>query len=127
VFDDNNHRRTVYGYISRTTLDGMLALFDFPNPNNTSEQRSVTLGPMQRLYFMNNEFVAHEAAGFAGRLAQTAADDGERIRQAYRIAFGRLPTEQEIRMGRDFLRATGGSWPQYTQVLLTSAEFASVP
>ena len=71
-FDDNNHQRTVYGYISRTTLDGMLALFDFPNPNNTSEQRSVTLGPMQRLYFMNNEFVASQAAAFAGRLAQAS-------------------------------------------------------
>ena len=126
-FDDKNNRRTVYGYIGRTTLDGMLALFDFPNPNNTSELRSVTLGPMQRLYFMNNEFVAREAAAFAGRLAQATADDGERIRRAYRLALGRLPTDQEIQMGKDFLRTTGGSWPQYAQVLLTSAEFVSVP
>ena len=111
----------------KRTLHGMLALFDFPNPNNTSEQRSVTLGPMQRLYFMNNEFVASQAAAFAGRLAQATADDGGRIREAYRLAFGRPPTEQEIQMGKDFLRATGGSWPQYAQVLLTSAEFVSVP
>ena len=34
---DDNCRRTVYGYIGRTKLDPMLALFDFPNPNNTSE------------------------------------------------------------------------------------------
>jgi len=125
--NDTNNRRTVYGYISRTTLDGMLALFDFPNPNNTSEQRSVTLGPLQRLYFMNNEFVASTAAAFAERLARSGGDDGERIRQAYRLAFGRLPTGQEIQMGKDFLRVSGGSWPQYTQVLLGSAEFMSVP
>ena len=126
-FDDSNNRRTVYGYISRTTLDGMLALFDFPNPNNTSEQRSVTLGPMQRLYFMNNEFVARQADAFAGRLTQAGSDDGERIRQAYRLALGRPPTDEEIQMGKDFLRASGSSWPQYAQILLTSAEFVSVP
>jgi hypothetical protein len=81
---------------------------------------------------MNNEFVAKTAAAFADRLARAGGDDGERgddgrIRQAYRLAFGRLPTGQEIQMGKDFLRASGGSWPQYTQVLLGSAEFMSVP
>ena len=34
--DKENNRRTVYGYISRRQLDPMLALFDFPNPNNTA-------------------------------------------------------------------------------------------
>ena len=87
----------------------MLALFDFPNPNNTSEQRSVTLGPMQRLYFMNNEFVAQAwplplPAGWRRPRRMT----GNGFAQAYRLAFGRLPTEQEIQMGKDFLRATGG-------------------
>ena len=32
----------------------MLALFDFPNPNNTSEQRVVTNVPLQRLFMMNS-------------------------------------------------------------------------
>jgi hypothetical protein len=82
---------------------------------------------MQRLYFMNNEFVAHQAEAFAGRLAEAASDDGARIREAYRLALGRPPTDQEIQMGKDFLRAPGSSWPQYAQVLLTSAEFVSVP
>lgn len=126
AFDEKNRQRTVYGYISRTTLDPMLALFDFPNPNNTSEQRSVTLGPMQRLYFMNNEFVARQAERFARRLEEAATGEESRIRQAYRLAFGRLPTSEEIRMGKDFLRANGTSWPQYAQVLLTSAEFVSL-
>jgi hypothetical protein len=126
-FDESNNRRTVYGYISRTTLDSMLSLFDFPNPNNTSEQRSITLGPMQRLYFMNNEFVARQAGAFADRLTQAASDEGERIRHAYRLALGRPPTNEEIQMGKDFVHASGSSWPQYAQVLLTSAEFVSVP
>ena len=124
--DDKNMRRTVYGYIGRTTLDPMLSLFDFPNPNNTSEQRSITLGPMQRLYFMNNEFVARQADAFAARVKELDASDDERIKAAYRLAYGRTPSEDEARMSKDFLRASGGSWPQLTQALLTSAEFSSV-
>ena len=50
-----NHRRTVYGFVSRRKLDPMLALFDFPNPNSTSEQRMVTNVPLQGLFFMNSD------------------------------------------------------------------------
>jgi hypothetical protein len=124
--DDTNTRRTIYGYVGRTALDPMLSLFDFPNPNNTSEQRSVTLGPMQRLYFMNNEFVARQADAFAERIKGMGQNDEERIRTAYRLAFGRAPSVHETRMSKDFLRASGGAWAQFAQALLTSAEFSSV-
>jgi mono/diheme cytochrome c family protein len=50
---NDNARRTVYCFVSRRKTDPDLALFDFPNPNNTSEQRSATNVPPQRLYFMN--------------------------------------------------------------------------
>jgi hypothetical protein len=121
-----NTSRTVYGYIGRTTLDSTLALFDFPNPNNTADQRSVTLGPLQRLYFMNNDFVARQADALAERVKQSVASDEERIQYAYRLAFGRKPSSEETQMGKDFLRTSAGAWSQYAQVLLTSAEFASV-
>ena len=41
--DKENNRRTVYAYVSRRQIDPMLALFDFPNPNSTSEQRACKL------------------------------------------------------------------------------------
>src|SRR5260370_28338151 len=46
---DSNRRRTIYGYVGRSKPDSMLALFDFPNPNTMSEQRTITVGPLQRL------------------------------------------------------------------------------
>src|SRR5262249_13311461 len=58
---DDNHRRTVYALISRSKPDRMLAIFDFPDPNNTSEQRAVTLGPLQRLYFLNSTFISQQS------------------------------------------------------------------
>ena len=69
--EDKNKRRAVYGFVSRRKLDSMLALFDFPNPNSTSEQRVVTNVPLQRLYLMNSNFVEDQAAGLAKRLSGT--------------------------------------------------------
>ena len=123
---DSNRRRTLYATAGRTKPDPIPALFDFPNPNATSEQRMVTVGPMQRLYFMNNSFVAAQAKALAERLKPLADDDGARIRQAYRLLYSRFPTEDEVRLGLEFLENDPQKWPQYTQVLLSSAEFSSV-
>jgi hypothetical protein len=75
---------------------------------------------------MNNEFVARIADAFAERIKRAGRSDEERIQMAYRLAFGRKPSSDEMRMNQDFLRASGSAWPQFTQALLTSAEFSSV-
>ena len=77
----------------------MLALFDFPNPNNTSEQRVVTNVPLQRLFMMNAAFVETQAAALAKRLTGT---DAGRIREAYRLLYGRQPTAEETDLGVAF-------------------------
>ena len=120
---DSNRRRTVYGFISRKKLDPMLGLFDFANPNNTSEARIATNVPLQRLFFANSGFITLAARGLAGRL--TAPEEEAKIGEAYRILFGRSPTKPETRAGVEFLRG-GGSWEQYAQVLLGSNEFLFV-
>jgi hypothetical protein len=122
---DTYRRRTIYAQIGRTKLNSFLALFDFPNPNASSEQRMVTVGPMQRLYFMNNSFVALQASALSDRLASSGGDAPSRITLAYRLLFGREPTAAELQLGLDYVE-NQGSWPQYTQVLLSSAEFSSV-
>ncbi len=124
--DDHNSRRTLYALISRTKLDSTLALFDYPNPNNTSDQRMVTVGPMQRLYFMNSSFVAREAKALADRLAAGQGGEAERIARAYRLLFGRAPTPAEVDLGARFLASHHEDWPQYAQVLFASTEFSSV-
>jgi hypothetical protein len=118
-------RRTLYGYVSRRRPDPTMALFDFPNPGLISEQRFVTSTPLQRLFFLNSDFLKDQAAAFAERLA-TQPDGAPRIRAAYRILFGREPSEREILLGLDFLRAKPGAWPAYAQVLLSSNEFVFV-
>jgi hypothetical protein len=41
----NSTRRTIYSKVSRFKLDGMLAMFDFPEPTATSAQRNITNVP----------------------------------------------------------------------------------
>jgi hypothetical protein len=78
---------------------------------------------MQRLYFLNNSFVAAQAKTLAERV-QKIGDDPKRIAETYKLLFGREPTGEEIKLGLEFLAQS--PWPQYAQVLLSSTEFSSV-
>jgi hypothetical protein len=113
-------RRTLYSFISRRKPDPTLAMFDFPNPNQTMEQRHPTSTPLQGLYFLNSDFVGQRATAFASMLASEAGD-AARIRKAYRVLYYRDPTREEVQMGLEFLG--NASWQRYAQVLLTSNEF----
>ena len=60
-------RRTVYGKVSRYKLDDYLQLFDFPSPNLSAEKRFTTNVPLQRLFFMNSDFMQQQAELLARR------------------------------------------------------------
>jgi mono/diheme cytochrome c family protein len=121
--DKENNRRTVYAYISRRQLDPMLALFDFPNPNNTSEQRLQTTVPLQKLFFMNSPFAIDQSTALAARVAASASSDDQRITATYHFVLQRDPTAEERRLAHEFISRNAGAWPAYTQVLLSSNEF----
>lgn len=120
--DQGNTRRTLYGLVSRRGLDPTLALFDFPNPNSTSEQRLETTVPLQKLFFMNSPFVMEQSAALAARLASVASEDA-RVTRAYELLLQREPSKEERRLALEFLHAKSNAWPEYAQVLLSSNEF----
>ena len=141
-------RRTLYGTVSRHSLDGLLRLFDFPDPNITSERRTVTTVPLQQLFVLNSDFMMRQAKALAARAANVSTgDDAERIRHVYRLLFGRNASDAEVEAGLEFLKAddsvdafpsastaaqspvTKGAlslWEQYAQVLLSANEFTFV-
>src|SRR6266853_1147331 len=104
-FGPENARRTVYCKVSRFRLNNYLQVFDFPNPSFTAEQRFSTNVPLQRLYFMNNEFVYMQAGKLAERVL-TQPNETARIAQAYRLLYGRAPTAKEMEVGLRFLQTT---------------------
>jgi len=97
-------RRTVYGKVSRYRLDEYLQLFDFPSPNLSAEKRFTTTVPLQRLFFMNSDFVQQQAEHLAQRVA-SEPDNTARIQKAYRLVFGRAATPDEVKIGLEYLRA----------------------
>jgi hypothetical protein len=123
---DTFQRRTLYATVSRSKPDRTMTLFDFPDPNASAEQRIVTVGPMQRLFFMNSLFVANQAKALAARLAKEASADAARIARAYELLYARPATAEELRLGSEYLDGGSNRWPQYAQVLLSAAEFSSV-
>lgn len=115
-----NYRRSVYGRISRNVLDPMLTLFDFPNPNVTSEQRIPTTVAPQRLFLLNSPFVMDQGVKLARRLQGT---EPARIEQAYQLLFQRAPSAAELASGLKFVAEGEAAWARYCQVLLSTNEF----
>ena len=97
-------RRTVYGKVSRYKLDEYLQLFDFPSPNISAEKRFTTTVPLQRLFLMNSDFIQAESEELAKRVA-TEADNRARIRKVYLLAYGRDPSEEEVKLGIEYLHS----------------------
>jgi cytochrome c553 len=123
--EESNKRRTVYGFVSRRDLDPTLLLFDFANPNSTSERRIDTSTPLQRLFLLNSKFVERRAEELACRLETFPAGEA-RIRAAYEILFQRSPSREEVQLAFDFVKGDEAAWKRYAQVLLASNEFVYV-
>jgi hypothetical protein len=96
------NRRTVYGKVSRYKLDDYLQLFDFPSPNLSAERRFTTTVPLQRLFFMNSDFMQQQGELIARRVS-AEPNNTARIQKAYLLIFGRAPSDVEIRTGLEFL------------------------
>jgi mono/diheme cytochrome c family protein len=128
----DNKRRTFYGRVSRHSLDGLLRLFDFPDPNITSDKRTVTTVPLQQLFVLNSGFMESQAKALAARLKAGSGDDAAKVRLAFPLLYARPATDREVTMAVEFLnasdepKATLSRWEQYAQVLLGSNEFLFV-
>ena len=90
-------RRTVYGYIDRLNLPNFFKTFDLATPDMHSPKRHETTIPQQALFLMNNPFVLERAAALAASTSE--------VRGIYRRLYQREPTDREIRLADDFLRA----------------------
>ncbi len=126
-----NQMRTVYARISRLKLNDLLMQFDYPDANVHAERRSVTTTATQKLFMLNSPFVQKQASALAARLNENAkASDAVRVRQAYRLLFGREPEKGEVKLALDFLGKPPAPemsrWEQYAQLLLASNEMLYV-
>jgi hypothetical protein len=118
-------RRTLYAKTSRFQPNETLSLFDLPSASVTCEQRVVTNVPLQKLYFLNSDSLAKRSQALSKRVARRNRRAG--IAHAYQLLLDRAPSAQEEKLGLAFLKQSGKDrWVLYSQVLLSSNEFAYV-
>ena len=95
-------RRSTYLFIKRSRLIPMMMLFDWPEHLVSIGQRSTTTTAPQALAMLNSGLARHCAEGLAARVA-AAGEPSSTVRSAYRIAFGRDPTQPEAQLAASFL------------------------
>ncbi len=108
-------KRSVYMMQKRNRRSRFFALFDGPDPNESTARRDVTTVPTQALFFMNDPFVHARAARFASRVRSAAPTDRERLNEAYQWLLGRNATEEEQAEALAFL-------PEYSALLADRPE-----
>jgi hypothetical protein len=99
--DQNMTRRSVYFFIKRSQLIPMMMLFDWPEHLVSIGQRPVTTIAPQALMFMNSPQGRDYATAFAKRLPHDSSD--EAVKTAWRLAFGRIPSDAELEASLKFL------------------------
>lgn len=119
-------RRTAYLPVVRNNLYDWLQLFDFPDPTMPTGHRvSTTIAP-QALIMLNAPLAIDSAAAFARRLLSGGGTDADRINLAWRLAFGRIPSDQEAKAASGFLLSTANRedrWTLFCHSLFASNHF----
>lgn len=101
---EDEFRRSVYVQVRRSMPLGMLEPFDMASLSPNCELRPVSTVAPQALLMMNNELVVHEAERFSDRVRTAAGEDlSAQVTSAWRTAFGRTPTSEQLAAGVAFL------------------------
>ncbi len=97
------NRRTIYTFQQRSLIDPTIEVFNGPNPDFSCERRDASTVPTQAFALFNSQMVNDMALAMAARLEKEATTTDERVRRAFRLAFGRSPDTREIQASREHL------------------------
>jgi hypothetical protein len=100
-------RRSVYVQVRRSKPLGVLDTFDWATTEPNCEARNSSTATPQALMLLNGDFMIGQAAVFAGRVRKEAGDDVKaQAGRAWKLAYGREPTEKELAGAAAFLTET---------------------
>lgn len=124
-FGPEDWRRMIYMTKVRQERDAVFGVFDCPDFNQVVPKRSRSTTPLQALNLFNSRFVLQQAELLNQRLDQTAQTPSAKIQQAYRLCYGREPSESELEASLTFVQQT--DWVQFARAILNSNEFVFIP
>jgi hypothetical protein len=101
----DQHRRSVYLLARRNMRFPLFDVFDLPDMHNSCSRRAQTTTAPQALVLLNGELTRERARKWAQRLLSKHGDDLTAVvLSAYRTAWTRPASADEVRLGLDFLR-----------------------
>ncbi len=103
IRDVGSSRRSVYFFIKRSDLVGMMMLFDWPEHLVSQGRRAVTTTAPQALFFMNSPHARRWAGSLAKRIIQEAATADDRIQRAFALVLNRPPEADELTLAQAFV------------------------
>ena len=124
VDSPTSFRRSVYRFIVRSVPDPFMECLDCADPSLLTPKRNTTLTALQALSLLNNQFMVRQAEHFALRLEAASPDRQQQISLAYRLAFGREPTENERALVSEYAAQNGMA--NLCRVIFNSNEFLFV-
>ena len=131
-------RRALYMPIIRNNLYDLFQQFDYPDPSTSTGLRYSSVVSPQALLLMNSDLATDAAQSFATRLFKLSSDKEARLRAAYRLAYAREATAEDLRRAENYLTAADASlnssqqdstkreqetWALLCQALMMSNEF----
>ncbi len=94
--EDEQNRRSIYGYLQRSLLPPLLTAFDLCDATAPTGQRSVTLVPTQSLALLNNQFVHDRSQNLSLAILAEAAEPIDQARLAWQAILRRDPSHSEL-------------------------------
>ena len=126
-------KRSVYVMRKRNRISSFFSLFDGPDPNASTANRSQTTVPSQALYFMNDPFF-HDCADQLSANIRAIGPD-ERLKYAYQLLFSRPAHKTDHEDFEAFAKVMAPNisndpeeqdteiWRSYSRILMSSNEF----
>jgi len=98
-------RRSIYITIRRSMPLAMLETFDAATLAPNCTQRTASTVASQSLLMLNNEFIQHEAAAFANRIASLdGAGLEQQVDAAWRMTLGHRPSAEQTQAALGFVQ-----------------------
>lgn len=130
-FGPQHKRRMIYAHKIRMERVPVFGAFDCPDAGLPTPKRSQSTTAIQALNLFNSQFVIDQAAVFAHRIEnslqsdQIEADPRACVDKAFRLAYGRTPSEAELQAAVPVVESHG--LPTLCRVLFNTNEFLFIP
>jgi hypothetical protein len=103
--DEAEHnRRTVYLMHKRNLRVPMMEVFDAPDFNQSCARRETSTHAPQALELLNGDLANRLSQSLAARLDREAPTPAAQAELAYRLAAGRKPSPEELKLALEFLK-----------------------